>query len=85
MKLYVDKQLNLDENKVNLLGEFCLFCANELPIEGEFTINLVGNKKDYGISTTAAYLVGENNCSVYGKNRAIADIMRSVAHEMTHT
>jgi len=23
-------------------------------------------------------------CYIYGKNRALADIMRSVAHEMTH-
>ena len=30
------------------------------------------------------YLGGGNECRVYAKNRALVDVMRSVAHEMTH-
>jgi hypothetical protein len=84
MKLYIDRKLNIDEQKSRLLAEFCLFCADYLPIEGEFNIHVVSDRKPHGISTTAAYLVGENSCAVYGKNRALPDVMRSVAHEMTH-
>ena len=84
MKLYVSKDLDLDANKINILSEFCLFCAKQLPIEGEFSIHAVSDRKPHGIITTAAYLVGENSCYVYSKNRALPDVMRSIAHEMTH-
>jgi len=84
MKLYLDKNLSLDENKGRLIAEFCLFCADHLPIEGDFTVYVVTDRARHGIPTTAAYLVGENSCYVYGKNRALPDVMRSIAHEMTH-
>ena len=84
MKLYVDPDLDIDRNKSRIIGEFCLFCADKLPIEGKFSIYLVGERKKYGIATTAAYLVGNNCCYIYSKNRAIPDVMRSIAHEMTH-
>ncbi len=84
MKLYVEKDLDLDAHKINLLSEFCNFCADQLPIEGDFSIHVVSNRKPHGIITTAAYLVGENSCYVYSKNRALPDVMRSIAHEMTH-
>ena len=84
MKLHVAKDLDLDARKINLLSEFCLFCADQLPIEGDFSIHVVSDRKPHGITTTAAYLVGENCCYVYSKNRALPDVMRSIAHEMTH-
>ena len=55
-----------------------------LPIEGDFKIYVVSSRKPYKISTTAVYLVNQNSCYVYGKNRALPDVMRSIAHEMTH-
>ena len=84
MKLFLDKNLNIDSVKSRILAEFCLFCAEKLPIEGDFTISIVSEREPHGIGTTAAYYVTENKCAVYGKNRAIPDIMRSIAHEMTH-
>jgi len=41
MKLYIDKKLSLDENKCNLIADFCLFCADNLPIEGNFSVYIV--------------------------------------------
>ena len=84
MKLYIDEQLNLPPNKIKLAGEFCLFCARELPIEGDFTIYMVADRKSHNIGTTAVYEVGNNCCRIYCKNRAFADCLRSIAHEMTH-
>ena len=84
MKLCVNKDLDLDAKKINILSEFCLFCADNLPIEGSFEVHVISDRKPHGILTTAAYLVGENRCFVYGKNRALPDVMRSIAHEMTH-
>ena len=84
MKLFIDKNLDYDENKKMLACEFVMFCAEMLPIEGNFQVYLVTNRDNHGISTTAVYEVGNNCCRIYAKNRAFADVMRSVAHEMTH-
>lgn len=84
MKLYIGKNLDFTPEKIRLAGEFTLFCAEHLPIEGDFEVYLVSNRAPHGISTTAAYEVGNNCCRIYAKNRALADVLRSVAHEMTH-
>ena len=84
MNLYVDKKLNIDSNKINLIAQFCAFCAKNLPIEGDFSIYVVSDRPSHGIVTTAAYEVSNNVCRIYGKNRALVDICRSIAHEMTH-
>lgn len=84
MKLYVDEGLQYNPEQMKLAGEFILFCADSLPIEGEFEVHLVNSREPHGISTTALYEVGNNCCKVYCKNRALADVLRSVAHEMTH-
>ncbi len=84
MKLYVDEGLHYKPEQMKLAGEFILFCADSLPIEGDFEVHLVNSREPHGISTTALYEVGNNCCKVYCKNRALADVLRSVAHEMTH-
>ena len=84
MKVHISKNLGFDENKKNLAGQFILFCAEELPIENDFDIYIVSEREPHGITTTAVYEIGNNCCKIYGKNRAFADILRSVAHEMTH-
>ena len=84
MKLYVSKNLGYTPEQSKLAGEFTLFCAEHLPIEGKFEVYLVSDRKPHGIATTAAYEVGNNCCRIYAKNRSLADVLRSIAHEMTH-
>ena len=84
MKLYMDKNLGIDSEKTRLVGEFCLFCSEMLPIEGDFSIYIVSERAPYNISTTAVFNMEDQCCYIYGKNRAVPDIMRSVAHELTH-
>lgn len=84
MKLYIDKKLGLDQEKSKLMGEFCLFCAENLPIEGNFSIYVVAEREPYQITTTAVYAMENKTCYIYAKNRALADVLRSIAHEMTH-
>ena len=84
MKLLIDKNLDLTPKHMQLAGEFTLFCAEHLPIKGDFKVYLVSNRDSHGISTTAVYEIGNNCCRIYAKNRALADVLRSVAHEMTH-
>jgi len=84
MKLYISKDLGYDNKKSNLASQFVLFCAENLPIEGDFQVYIVSSREPHGITTTAVYECGNNVCKIYGKNRAFADVLRSVAHEMTH-
>jgi len=84
MKLFIDEDLDLDIDKVSLIGEFCLYCADMLPIQNGFNVHVVSDRDSNNIATTAAYEVGNNTCKIYGKNRALVDICRSIAHEMTH-
>ena len=84
MKLHVDNDLHYTPEQLKLAGEFILFCADSLPIEGDFKVFLANSRERHGISTTAVYEVGNSCCKVYCKNRALADVLRSIAHEMTH-
>jgi len=83
-KLYISKNLGLPEEKILLAGDFINFCAKNLPIQGGFEIYVIDDREQHDITTTAAYHRGKNIIKVYGKNRALVDILRSVAHEMTH-
>ena len=84
MKLFIDEDLDFDIDKVSLIGEFCLYCADMLPIQNGFNVHVVSDRDSNNIATTAVYEVGNNTCKIYGKNRALVDICRSIAHEMTH-
>ena len=66
------------------MGDFCNFCADHFPITGGFKVFVVDDRELHDIPTTAAYHRGRNIIKVYGKNRALVDILRSIAHELTH-
>jgi len=84
-KLYISKRLNLTPQKVSLMGDFINFCVNKLPLESQdLEVHLVDNRKRHGVTTTAYYAPGRNLIVVYCKNRAVVDVLRSVAHELTH-
>lgn len=84
MKLRLAKDLNYSPEQMRLAGEFVVFCAESLPISGEYTVHIVSDRESHGITTTAVYEVGNNTCRVYAKDRHFADVLRSIAHEMTH-
>lgn len=82
--LYVSKDLNLTPDKTILSGDFINFCASHLGIQGDFKIYLVSNRETHDIETTANYHRGKNMIKIYCRNRALVDVLRSVAHELTH-
>ena len=84
MKLHISKNLNYDIDKTRLASEFVIFCADHLPIEKDYEVYIVSDRENSGIETTAVYEMGRNICKIYGKNRAFVDVLRSIAHEMTH-
>ena len=49
MKLNVAKSLDFSPEQIEIAGEFCLFCAENLPIEGEFTVYMVADRAKHNI------------------------------------
>ena len=82
--LKISKDIGMRQDQAETLGRFVNFCSDEIPIEGDFSIMVVTDRPGNQISTTACYRVGENDVRVYGRNRALVDVMRSIAHEMVH-
>ena len=74
----------LNDDKKDKLTAFVKFVKNQLELKTVPTISIKGNRD--GLKTTANYDYTKENkiIKVYGKNRALVDIMRSVAHEMVH-
>ena len=74
----------LSEEKKDILNQFVKFVKNELNIDKLPTI-VVQNNRD-GLKTTANYDYRQENkiVKVCGKNRALVDILRSIAHELVH-
>jgi hypothetical protein len=68
--------------KKAIIQKFLEFVIDNLGIDGQVNVTLT-NQKD-GIRTTAVYNHAESSIKIYIKNRALVDILRSIAHEMVH-
>lgn len=65
-----------------LMNKFILFVNDYLGLEKPYSIKLTRDRGD--ITTTAYYNIVNRVICVYIKDRAIMDVMRSVAHELVH-
>jgi hypothetical protein len=74
----------LTDNKKEKLNEFVKFVKKELGIKNMPAISILGTRN--GLKTTANYDYAKKDkvIQVYGNNRMIVDIMRSIAHELNH-
>ena len=74
----------LNDDKKRKLNEFVKFVKKELKIKILPTIAVL-SKRD-GLKTTASYDYMKENkvVKVYGRNRLLVDVMRSIGHELTH-
>lgn len=72
-----------DDNKKKL-ADFVKFIKKELNIKDVPTISIQNNRD--GLKTTANYDYTKENkiVKVCSKNRALVDVMRSLAHELVH-
>lgn len=72
-----------DKNKEKL-NEFVKFAKKDIGIKNMPSISIQNGRKN--LKTTASYdYTAENKIiKVNGKNRALVDVMRSIAHEMVH-
>jgi len=75
---------SITSNKFNSVKLFVEFVIKKLHIVGLIKIILTTDRKKYNIKTFAYYDNNKSLCVVYSKNRKIADVLRSIAHEMIH-
>ena len=71
-----------DMNNKALMDKFILFVNDYLSLDEPCSIKLTKDRED--ITTTAYYDIVNRVICVYIKDRAIMDVMRSVAHELVH-
>lgn len=74
----------LSDEKKKKLQEFVKFVKKELELESVPTISIQNGRKE--LKTTANYDYTKENkiIKVNAKNRALVDVMRSLAHELVH-
>lgn len=82
--LYIHKNLGFSEEQKNILKSFITFLDEELQIETNYDIYLTDERKKYNIKTTAFLNLKYKFMVIYGKNRMIVDLIRSIAHEVVH-
>ena len=66
----------------SIIDDFIDFGKNELTLGDGFNVRLTNDSDE--LETLASYDMSKNEISVMSKNRAIPDIIRSIAHEMVH-
>jgi hypothetical protein len=72
-----------DENK-NKLNEFVKFVKEELGIKKMPEIRIQYNRNEIKTTANYNYNLPEKVIKIYGKGRALVDIMRSLGHELNH-
>ncbi len=74
----------LNTKQKDILFNFAKFIKKELGIKHAPTIVITDDKT--GIKTTANYDYAKPDkiMRIYGKNRMLVDVMRSLAHELVH-
>jgi len=74
----------LNDDSKKKLADFAKFIKNELKLKDVPTISIQNHRE--GLKTTANYDYTKENkiVKVCSKNRALVDVMRSLAHELVH-
>ena len=74
--------MKLTKENIAAIEKFAKHCIKELGLKGKIKITL--SKKQTGMPTAGYF--NPHDCTVFVAvhNRAMADIMRTLAHELTH-
>lgn len=74
---------DMSPEKVEIIKDFISFVCGKLGMEEPVTVCLRRGRDEY-IETTASYVPGDNTNHIRCNGRALVDILRSIAHELTH-
>jgi hypothetical protein len=80
--LKIDQDIEFNNNEEELLNIFLEFVKEYLQLSLIPIVHILAERK--GKMTYGAYSPDSNMLNVYGKNRGLADVMRTAAHELTH-
>lgn len=69
--------------KIRIIKDFISFVCGKLGMEEPVSVCLRRGRDAY-IETTASYVPGDNENHIRCNGRALVDILRSIAHELTH-
>ena len=82
-KMQAEEKISLKKSiDNNILDNFLDFCCKKLGISDNFFVSLHSNRDK--LQTLAQYNLVDNSIDVYVKDRLMADILRSIAHELVH-
>lgn len=73
----------MDKQTKYIVAKFVKFITNELQIDIPFKVNFT-TKRTEDLTTYAYYDPNTHNIKVYCKDRGLADVLRSLAHEFVH-
>ncbi len=73
----------ISTERVNYIKDFIQFVCDNVYMENPIHVFLRNGRDEY-IRTTASYVPSENTNHINCKGRALVDICRSIAHELTH-
>ena len=77
-----EPEFNINDNNIMIIQKFMDFIKEQLELEEIPKINILYTRKE-GM-TYGSFDLNGNIINVYGKNRGLADIIRTIAHELTH-
>jgi hypothetical protein len=72
------------KENIAIVEKFVEYCAKHLGLRGRIEIELRVGQQKGRMPTAGHYDPNNNKISVSIKNRAIADCLRTIAHELTH-
>jgi hypothetical protein len=78
----IDGGCDFTADKHTHFDAFCEWCKEKLDLPNLPKIHILDNRNS-GI-TTGGYNPNTHEIQVYGKGRALIDILRTLAHELTH-
>jgi len=74
----------LNDKKKRFLTDFVKFVRDELKIKNTPSIIIQNHRRDIKTTANYDYTNDEKIIKVCMKNRALVDVMRSIAHEIVH-
>ena len=82
--LGIEKDIEgMTPERAEVIKNFINFVCNRLELQEPVSIYLHKGRDEY-ITTTASYVPDENSNHIRCTGRALVDILRSIAHELTH-
>ncbi len=84
MTVMISKYLDIDKADQKIIFDFCDMCSKALGLTENYKCYLSDDRARAKIVTSAICDFNQSNIRIYCRQRALADILRSIAHEMFH-